>query len=409
MGKTIDIEAVATTKLLAFLPWLRLKTAYRIAGVEFVPWRRDASDVTSPVLASAIAPLNAILSSYVDRTGQPIDNGVVATIASRGWNLSNSDFLDVEWAAALLFLACWVSNDYFPRGIGPYVNASAFRVVWQRFSEAPVSIALMSRRRDGRKGEYGYKHGEVKFSAPLQCSLGEPTTVDDALLAALDCGNAEDCETTRRLRSALPFVSLANTDDELMAELAEAILMGSAFEQLLGGDASAYKLGQKFDDLFKSYGSVTVEDAKKARSHIKIDVSATERAAAQPKWWVHRKWIEELYGVRNKSVHKGTVGSQSWGWALSEHLLMAAWVFPLAVKLLLQRDGYYTFSDRDKVRCLVVDKLLATTGWSEKMDGGADLHKWQEVVSSTAREHNVKRIKEQLLAQVQQRCQEPSI
>src|SRR5262249_27824155 len=143
-------------------------------------------------------------------------------------------------------------------------------------------ITLMSRRRDGHNWVGGYRHGEVKFNAPLEWSVSEPTTVDDAFLTALDCGNAENFETTQRLRSSFPFVSLANTDDELMTELAEAVLMGSAFEQLLGGDTSAYKLGRKFGVLFQSYGSVTVEDAKNARSGIEIDVSTPERAAAQP-------------------------------------------------------------------------------------------------------------------------------
>jgi len=157
-------------KQFAFLPWLRLKTTCHIAGVEFVPLR-DASDATPPILTDAVEPLTTILSSYIDRKGQPINNCVVATIAGRGWDLADSDFVDVEWAAALLFLASWGSNQYF-RWPGAYVNASSFRVVWQRFSGA--DIALTSRRRDGRSCDGGYKHGQVKFSAPLQCSLREP-------------------------------------------------------------------------------------------------------------------------------------------------------------------------------------------------------------------------------------------
>ena len=392
----MDTEADATTKQVAFLPWLRLETTYRIAGVEFAPWHRHTSDAMAPLLADA--PLHTILSGYVDCTGKPVDSCVVATTAEHGWNLSDADFPAVEWAGSLLFLACWASNNYFG-WMGPYVNASAFRAVWQRFSGSPVNITLTSKRRDGRNTVGGYKHGEVKFTAPLQYVFSQPATVDDTLLAALDRGNAEHCETTRRLRSALPFVSLANTDDELMTETAEAILMGSAFEQLLGGDGSAYKLGRKFDVLFRSCGRVTVEDAKQARSGIEIDKGAPERAAAQPTWWVHRKWMEELYDVRSKSVHEGTVDSRSWGWAPSEHLLMAAWVFPLAVKLLLERDGYYNCSDHDKIRCLAVDKLLAETNWWEKTDGGLGSHKWQDIVSSTAREYNVEQIKEQVLKQ----------
>jgi len=173
--------------------------------------------------------------------------------------------------------------------------------------------------------------------------------------------------------------------------------MGSAFEQLLGGDASAYKLGRKFGALFASCGSVTVEDAKKVRPGIEIDGSTPERAAAQPKWWVHRKWIEELYDVRSKSVHEGTADGQTWGWAPSEHLVMAAWVFPLAVKLLLQRDGHYACSDIDKARCLTMDKLLAVTDWAGETEGGSRLSKWHEIASSTARKHRFDLITEQFL------------
>lgn len=218
--------------------------------------------------------------------------------------------------------------------------------------------------------------------------------MDGALLTALDLGHAADCETIKRLRYALPFVNLANTDDDLMTETAEAILMGSAFEQLLGGDARAYELGRKFGVLFASYGSVIVDDARKVRPGIEIDQSTPERAAAQPKWWVHRKWIEELYDVRSKSVHEGSAGGRTWGWAPAEHLVMAAWVFPLAVKLLLQRDGHYTLSDADKGRCLTVDKLLAATGWAEEADDGS---RWHEIVSSTQRSHKFDLITDRFL------------
>ena len=172
-------------KQIAFLPWLRLKTTYCIAGVEFVPLR-DVSSTTPPILTDAINPLTAILSGYIDRKGQPINNCVVATISDRGWNLADAGFVDVEWAAALLFLASLASNQYF-RPIGSYVNSSSFRVLWQNFSGS--DIALTSRRRDGRSIDGGYKHGQVKFSAPLQCSLGKTVKVDDVLLKALDRGN----------------------------------------------------------------------------------------------------------------------------------------------------------------------------------------------------------------------------
>ena len=158
----------------------------------------------------------------------------------------------------------------------------------------------------------------------------------------------------------------------------------------------ARKARRKFGALFGSYGSVTVEDAKKVRKGIEVDVSTPERAAAQPKWCVHRKWIEELYDVRSKSVHEGTSIGRSWGWEPAEHLIMAAWVFPLVVKLLLERDGHYTLSERDEDHCLTVDKLLTVTDWHKEEDDKRR-SRWQEIMSSTVWERNSERIAQQFL------------
>ena len=181
------------------------------------------------------------------------------------------------------------------------------------------------------------------------------------------------------------------TDDELMAETAEAILMGSAFEQLLSADSS-YKLGKKFGALFGRFGSATVKDALAARPGIDIDTTTTERAAAQPHWWVHRKWMEELYDLRSKSVHKGHHSDRTWGWSLFEHLAMAAWVFPLTVKMLLQREGHYQLTDHDCSHCLAIDQLLAVDGWGELIEDGIGPPRWHEVVSTTRRNYELSAI-----------------
>lgn len=41
---------------------------------------------------------------------------------------------------------------------------------------------------------------------------------------------------------------------------------------------------------------------------------------------------------------------------------MAALVFPLVVKLLLEREGHYVLTDDDRDWCFAVDKLLAVAG-----------------------------------------------
>lgn len=348
-----------------------------------MPWRTESGAI-SPEIADAEDTLKAILMGYLDRRGKPIDNCVLVTLPDRGWSLADSDFEAVRSAAALLFLSAWSSNEYyiFP---GPYVNATPFRILRQSFSGPPERLTVVTRRRDGSCDDGGYRHGEVTFGMPLQCALGDPVDIDEEFLSALNTGLlAEKCATLDRLQRALPFTLLANTDDDLMAVDAETILMGSAFEQLLRGHASAYKLCKKFGVLFKACGSVTVEKARTLRPGIKIDDSKPKHATSQPGWWVHQKWMEELYDVRSKSVHEGTAHGKTWGWAPAEHLVMAASVFPLVVKLLLHRDGYYNLSEKDHVRCLAVDKLLAATGWPENAGKGS---KWSCIMSESRQQH----------------------
>lgn len=364
-----------------FLPFLRIKSGECVAGVEFLPLR-DADGNTPEPLATAREPLTTILSGYIDRHGKPFDNCVVATIPGRGWDLTPDDLDTVHWAATLLFLASWACNEHFPTFSGAYVNASAFRPVGQGYSgDLPTWIAVVARRRDGERWDGGYEHGDFKFNIPVQCSINGAVDVDGALLAALDAACTKDSLTIARLRSALPYAQLANTDDSLMQLNAEAILMASAFEQILGGPSSAYGLGRKFGALFKACGSVTVAEARQARPGIEIDTSAPERAEAQPRWWAHRKWLEELYDVRSKAVHKGHHRERTWGWQIHEHLVMAAHAFPLTVKKLLERDGDYALTDEDRARCRAMDKLLAATAWHAANDATDRASTWHKILS----------------------------
>ncbi|MPZ20159.1 MAG: hypothetical protein GEV06_19910 [Luteitalea sp.] len=401
-----------------FMPFLRMKRGYTVAGgVEFLPLR-DGTGKVPPILQSVVPPLDRILSGYVDRRGKPFTNCVVATVPGKGWNLTDDDFSSVEWAASLLFLVSWACNEYFPRFGGTYVNSTNFRVVGQRFmGPLPTYISVWARRRDGHSMDGGYKHGDLTFNLPIQCSIRDDANVDEAFLQALDAASANGATTINRLSAALPFVQLANTDDDFMMGTAEAILMGSAFEQLLRADASAYRLSRKFGNLFGQFGSVRVADAQKGRPNILIDASphdsvawrawkwvqrsvprrritqridhflASRLQAAHLNWWVHRKWIEELYDLRSKVVHKGHHASRKWGWSIFEHLVMAAHIFPRTVKLLLVENGHYQLSDNDRIGCLAVDKLLSSTRWVESRDMGEESSdSWTAITSKIRRD-----------------------
>ena len=76
----------------------------------------------------------------------------------------------------------------------------------------------------------------------------------------------------------------------------------------------------------KDCGSVTVADAQKTRPDIQIDNDPKfpERAKAQPGWWVHRKWIEELYDLKMDALEEhDLVAEPVFAQKLSE--LRSAW------------------------------------------------------------------------------------
>src|SRR4051794_40556086 len=83
-------EAAAREEhIVLFLPYLRLKKNYTVAGVDFVPLRTSDGEVT-PGLESAIGPLDKIVSGYIDRHGKPLQNCVVATVPGKGWDIEKS-------------------------------------------------------------------------------------------------------------------------------------------------------------------------------------------------------------------------------------------------------------------------------------------------------------------------------
>jgi hypothetical protein len=341
-------------------------------------------------LATTEAALSRILSGYLDGDGQVFDNCVVATVAGRGWDLTRADGPAVMWAASLLFLSSFAASHYFPRFGGPYTNSTVFQVTGQGFrGDTPVWITVVARRRDGSSMNGGYRHGEFKVNVPVQVSLRDFAEIDEDFLAALDRADAAGSETMKRLRTAMPFVRLANTDDDVMTEHAEAVLMGAAFEQLFGGFGK-YQTGKAFAALLAPFGKQTVADALKVRPHIRIDADPA-RAAAQPDWFVHQKWLEELYELRNDVIHDGTDQGRNWGWQLHEHLVMAAFVFPLAVKLLLQQEGHYRLSSADEAQCKAVDQLLAVVDCDSEDEEEADGRAWHKIVTDTKWDHDTER------------------
>jgi hypothetical protein len=71
---------------------------------------------------------------------------------------------------------------------------------------------------------------------------------------------------------------------------------------------------------------------------------------------------------------------------------MAAFVFPLMIKLKLEREGLYRLTEDDRIRCLVVDKLLGCTDWQAPGESRPNpQNKWNTVLHDIKHEISIQR------------------
>jgi hypothetical protein len=360
---------------IAFFPWLFLKEAVTLGPLTFQNFR-DQRGVTSPSLAELGGSLDKILQGYVDMRGRPVGICVLVTHASRtpAWDLADEDHELVARYANILFLCGMAKNDY-NTNMGCYTNASTFQFVRQRFAAPVEFIAFSTRRRDGSTMDGGYRHGDVKFPIPPQSKSVRDTCIDTTLAHALAAAIDANSHAAQRVLAALVFFSLANTDSDVMQQEAEVILMGSAYEQLLDVEASARALNAAIGKLLSPYASIKVAEALKHRPGIVIE---QKYEAAQQTWPVHRKWAQEFYQLRNDYTHGNDVGARTWGWQPLEHLVMAAFLFPVIVKVLLSKEGYYQLTEDDEGALRAIDKLLIVNRWGQRVGSHSNATAWQE-------------------------------
>jgi len=157
--------------------------------------------------------------------------------------------------------------------------------------------------------------------------------------------------------------------------------MAAAIEQLL----DAFKnVNGKVSELLQPYVNITVDQAIATRPGIQLDQS---EEATQKTWPVHRKWAQEFYRLRNDYVHGNDTNRRTWGWHPLEHLIMAAFVFPVLVKVLLMQEGHYQLTEDDEGRLLAIDEVLTITGWGQVTGTHSNATGWQETLRKSMRRH----------------------
>ncbi|MBB3020845.1 hypothetical protein FHR70_003933 [Microvirga lupini] len=179
------------------------------------------------------------------------------------------------------------------------------------------------------------------------------------LAKALDKAKSAKIELSERIASSLELFLLGHSETPELSWDTCIMLSAMAFERLLEpkreqGEGTAHALARTFATVWEPFTGQTISDTK---GRIKPD-NDPKFAGAQQNWPLHRKWMKELYEARSSMAHRGNRPKFSQNWKDWQHLVIAAFVYPFTVKLMLAKEGLYQLGDRELGACEALDKLL---------------------------------------------------
>ena len=358
------------TKTVGIMPWLHLKSHVMCFGVKFTSYQRD---IPLPNEYKTYKDqINRILSSYVNLEGEPITECVL--IGLDGYeacgSLNDSELDKIVVSAEILAFCALSKNEFFGQ-TRLYTNRSFFDLYFQNFKIADSNyISIPVRRRDGSLLMGGHEHGKIFFSVPIQCSSQQLYKVDQDLLSALEKAQGPQI---RRIKQSIMLFNQANTDSNAIMANREIVLLASAYEQLFDDCFGANDLACKIATLLNRYSSVKVEQSSR-KEQIKID------KPEESEWYLNRKWIQELYHLRNAFIHGNELSERTWGWSLLEHLVMSTFLFPRIVKIILAEQSVYSLSEEDLQDLYCVDNLLDLKDWAKGSEKSRNITNWEETL-----------------------------
>jgi hypothetical protein len=236
-------------------------------------------------------------------------------------------------------------------------------------------FSMEHRRRGMSLLRGGMRYGEEHFQQPAQIYGTRCGPLNTRLSRALARVRSKDPELWLRIANATDFFRLAHSEDPQRDWSEACMLAAMSFEKLLGtpSRSTGYTLSAELAKLFASYLALRLRDAKR----VKPDPDAKD-GPIQQDWPLHQKWLKELYELRSATAHLGHNPGRSENWRPEQHIVIAAFVFALSVKLLLAERGLYTLSDEEKGSCDALDKLLDSDwgrGWRKPPE-------WPDILST---------------------------
>ncbi len=324
--------------MISFFPWLALEKRLSFGDFDLLPFRRGmlpaGSEADVPD-ARLQATLDRVLEPFQDFTGRPVNLATILQLREHGPtdDLSDNERESVFAAAAVVAFGGLAAREFFELVRITYCNADNFLLYTQGYLDEPGGSAVAKRHRDGSTLSY-YTADAYRVVVPIHVSAQEKVPLDQELILGLLQARGDG--EADALEESIFWFNHANTDQPGFSLHAEAVMMMSSFQRLLGRQDES-DVARAFRDAFVPRTDRPVSGAPRvAPGRFKND--------AMP---IREAWIRDFVRVRGESAH-GIRGRYPSVWPLREHLLLGAVAFPLLVKLWLRARGYYKLSRADQ-------------------------------------------------------------
>lgn len=323
---------------LAFMPWVTIKTTVTVGD-----W------VISPVDLKKIkkedTDIKRILKCYHIHAKLPIHTATLFTKdnGSTTTELTQNDRDDFFLLCEILSFCSLAEREFFSHGY--YTNSSSHLPVLQSFRKGQPGFSIVSRRRDGSNYNYTddeyhkviqepqVRNGDFYFDEIFATALLKSVPTDDwiQIFDGIFCYNK------------------SNTDSNNVHLQTELMFGLGAFERLFGINNG--KCIETAKALTEQLASALKEPAKD--DSISRDLRQHSALTS-----IREAWMRDFCACRGDLAHGRTTPKYPSIWSPGEHLILAADIFPILVKIKLQGLGFYTLTDDDLRRIFYFDKRL---------------------------------------------------
>jgi hypothetical protein len=330
---------------LAFFPWLRLRDRLKVGAFELLPYQHGKPFSAAP---STLPAVHAILQPYWMRWDVAGRHSAILRRDGRGLldDVNEADIEELYRFAEYVAFAGLARRRYF--GHDRYWNRDHFRLIVQKFDlEQLDGTAMVSRRRDGNTTTLASR----KYFKVIRPEHVHDATVsvDEGLLRVL--ATEQEPAAISLLYDAIVTFNLANTDAAYTLPHVELVLSANAFQRALDcRTTNDAELGERLANALTPSVVTPLSAGRLSTRQSQLPQAATVREV----------WVRDMYRLRNDLGHGKVTPRYPAVWSITEHLLLAAFSFPLLVKSILSSAGAYVLTSDDEVAIDAFERLAAS-------------------------------------------------